>query len=91
MKIQKWLNLGASMPFLGIFDQSCHILVLLGRIFKKPIVIFQINILGYVSLQNFTKKEECLNLGRKVPVLGIFGLEIENNIVIFEINIAEFV
>ena len=79
------------MPFLGIFDQSCHILVLLGRIFKKPIVIFQINKLGSVSLQNFTKKQKYLNLGRKVPVLGIFGLEIENNIVIFEINIAEFV
>ena len=79
------------MPFLGILGQSCHILVLLGRIFKKAIVIFQINILEYVSLQNFTKKQKCLNLGQKVPVLGIFGLEIENNIVIFEINIAEFV
>ena len=37
------------------------------------------------------KKQKCLNLGRKVPVLGIFGLEIENNIGISEINIVEFV
>ena len=79
------------MLFWVIFDKSCHILVLLGRIFKKLIVVFQINKLEYVFLQNFTKKQKCLNLGRKVPVLGIFGLEMENNIVIFEINIAEFV
>ena len=79
------------MSFLGVFDQNCHILVFLGRNFKKAIVIFQIYILEYVSLENFTKKQKCLNLGQKVPVLGIFELEIENNIVIFEINIAEFV
>ena len=79
------------MPFLGIFDQNCHLLVFLGRNFKKAIVIFQVSILEYVSLQNFTKKQKCLNLGRKVPVLGIFGLEIENNIGISEINIVEFV
>ena len=67
---------GTSMLFLGIFDQNCHILVFLGRNFKKAIVIFQINILEYVSLQNFTKKQKWLNLGRRLPVLCIFGLEI---------------
>ena len=63
------------MPFLGVFDQNCHILVFLGRNFKKAIVIFQIYILEYVSLENFTKKQKCLNLEQKVPVLGNFWVE----------------
>ena len=37
------------------------------------------------------KEQKCLNLGRKMPDLGNFGLEFENNIVIFEINTLEFV
>ena len=41
--------------------------------------------------QNFTKKQKCLNLGPKMPDLFIFGLELENNIVIFEISTFEFV
>ena len=28
--------------------------------------------------------------GTKIPDLGIFGLQVENNIVVFEINIQDF-
>ena len=42
-------------------------------------------------LQNFAKKQKCLNLGPKMPDLGIFGLEFENNIAIFEITTLKFV
>ena len=37
------------------------------------------------------KKQNCLNLGPKRLELCIFGLEFENNIVIFEISTLEFV
>ena len=40
----------------------------------------------FVYLQNFTEKQKCLNLGPKVPDLGIFGLEFKKTIVIFEIS-----
>ena len=53
------------MPDLGIF----------GLEFENNIVIFEISTLQFVYLQNFTKKQKCLNLGRKMPYLGIFGLE----------------
>ena len=36
---------------------------------------FQISTLKFVYLQNFAKKQECLNFGPKVFYLGIFGLE----------------
>ena len=39
------------------------------RIFKKTI-----NTLQFVYLQNFAKKQKCLNLG-PMPYLGNFGLE----------------
>ena len=79
------------MPFLGIFHQECLIWVFLGKNFKKTIVRFEISTLKFVYLQNFTKKQKCLNLGPKMPDLCIFGLEFENNIVIFEISTLEFV
>ena len=37
--------------------------------------IFEISTLKFVCLQNFTKKQERLNLGQKIPDLSIFGLE----------------
>ena len=37
------------------------------------------------------KKQKCLNLVPKMPYLGIFGLEFENSIVIFEISTLEFI
>ena len=42
-------------------------------------------------MQNFTRKEKCLNLGPKIPYLGILGLEFQKFIVIFEISTLEFV
>ena len=41
-------------------------------------------------MQNFVKKQKCLNLGPKMPDLGIFGLEFENNMVKFQISAVEF-
>ena len=70
------------MPYLRIFGLDLK---------KKTIVIFEIITLKFSYLQNFTKKEKCLNLGPKTPDLGIFGLEFENNIVIFEISTLKFV
>ena len=70
------------MPLLGIFRQE---------FLKKTIVIFEISTRKFVYLQNFTRKQKCLNLGPKMPDLGTLGLEFENNIVIFEISTLEFV
>ena len=41
--------------------------------FSKSIAIFEIRTLKHVYLQNFTKKEKCLNLRPKMADLGIFG------------------
>ena len=59
--------------------------------FESNIFIFEIGILKFVYLQNFTKKQNCLNLGPKILDLGIFGLELKHNIVIFEISTLEVV
>ena len=37
------------------------------------------------------KKQKCLNLGAKICYLGIFVLEFENNVVIFEGSTLKFV
>ena len=41
------------MPYLGIF----------GLKFEENIIIFEISTLEFVEIQNFAKKEKCLNLG----------------------------
>ena len=41
----------------------------------KNYIIFEISTLKFVKLRNFVKKWKCLNLGLKMPYLGIFGLE----------------
>ena len=91
VKKQKCLNLRPKMSYLGIFDQKCLNWVFLGKDFKKTIVRFEISTLKFVYLQNFTKKEKCLNLGPKMSDLCIFELEYENNIVILEVSTLEFV
>ena len=58
---------------------------------KKPIAIFEINTLKFVNLQNFTKKQKCLNLVQKISDFGVFGLEFRNDIVVFEISTLQFV
>ena len=40
-------------------------------------------------LQSLPQKKKSLNLGPKMPDLGIFGLEFENNIVILVIDIKK--
>ena len=40
--------------------------------FEHIIVIFEISTLEFIQLQNFPKKQKCLNLGPKMPYLGIF-------------------
>ena len=47
--------------------------------FGNNIVIFEISTLDFVWLKSFTEKK-YLNLEPKMPDLGIFGLEPENNI-----------
>ena len=79
------------MPCLSIFDSKCLFWVFLGKNFRKTIVRSEIDTLKFVYLQNFKKKQKCLNSGPKLPALGIFGLEFENNSVIFEISALEFV
>ena len=53
------------MPHLAIF----------GLDFQKTIVLFEINSLEFVKLQNFAKNQKCLNLGPKWPNFHIFGLD----------------
>ena len=57
----------------------------------KTIVIFVISTLKFVYLQKFATKQKCLDLGPKVPYLGIFGVEFWKTIVIFEISTLKFV
>ena len=65
-KETKMLKFGTKNALLGIFDEKCLIWVFLGKNFKKNIVIFEISTLKFVYLQNFTKKQKCLNLGSKI-------------------------
>ena len=74
-------NLGPKMPYLGVF----------GLEFQKNYCHIEISTLKFVYLQNFTKKQKCLNSGPKMPDLGIFGLKFESNILIFEISTLKFV
>ena len=90
-KETKMPKFGTKKALLGTFVQECLISVFSARIFKKAIVIFEISTLKFSYLQNFTKKQKCLNLGPKMLDLGIFGLEIENSFVIFNISTLEFV
>ena len=83
---------GTTKPYFSIFDQKFLIGIFSGIHFlKKAIVIFEISTLKFVYLENLMKKQKFLNLGPKMPDLGIFCLEIENNNVIFEISTLEFV
>ena len=52
--------------------------------------MFKISTLEFVLLQKLVQKQNSLNLGPKMTYLGIFGLEFENNIIIFEISALNF-
>ena len=72
-----------------------------GLEFENNIVIFEISTLEFVWLQNFAKKQKCLNLEPKMPYLGVFdqkcliwvflGKNFKNTIVIFEISTLKLV
>ena len=53
--------------------------------------IFETFTITFDYLQNFTLKQKCLNFRPKVPDLGIFGQQSENDIAIFEMSTLEFV
>ena len=79
------------MADLGIF----------GLEFENNIVIFEINTLKFVQLQNFAEKQKCLNLGPDMPYLGSFdqkcliwvvlGNNFRKTIAIFGINTLKLV
>ena len=70
------------MPYLGIFDPKCLIWVFSGKNFKNTIVRFEISTLKFIC-KILLKKQKYLNLRPKMSDLWIFGLEFENDIVIF--------
>ena len=75
---------GTKNALLGIFDQEPYLHFFGQELKKKTVVIFEISILKFFYLQNFSKKQKCLDL-------GIFRLKFANNIVIVEISTLKFV
>ena len=67
---------GIKNALFGYFWPKISYLGILGRNFEKTIVIFEISTLKFVYLENFTKKQNCLNLGQKMPDLGILGARV---------------
>ena len=61
-EIMKMLKFGTKSALSGYFLLE----------FWKTLVIFEISTLELVQLQNFEKKQNCLDLGPKMPSLGIF-------------------
>ena len=62
----------------------------LGSNFEKPLSYLKSRSSNLSHSKCWCKKKS-LNLGPKMPVLRIFGLEFENTAVIFEISVLEFV
>ena len=69
------------MPYLGIFELK----------FEKNCSHIWNQHPQICLIANFAKKQKCLNLGPKMCDSGIFRLEFEKSIVIFEISTREFV
>ena len=59
--------------------------------FEKNTDIFEASVVKIAFLQSLVQRQKSLNLRPKVPDLVTFGLQFENNIVIFEISTLEFV
>ena len=49
--------------------------VFLSYNFRKAIVVFKISTLEFLQMQSFLQNRTILNLGSKMPYLGIFKLE----------------
>ena len=68
---------------------------------ENNIVIFEISTLKFFYLQILVEKQKCLNLGPKLPYLGVFqqkcliwvfiGKNFKNTVVMFEISTLKFV
>ena len=69
------------MSYLGIFELE----------FQNNIVMLEISTLEFVSQKSYSKKQNRLYLGPKMPYLGIFRLDIKKPLVIFEISTIKFV
>ena len=55
---------------MGIFGQKCW----------KDLVVFEIMTLKFLKLENFAKKINRLNLGRRIHCLGFYALELKKKI-----------
>ena len=74
-KNTKYLHLGQKLFIRVLFDWNS----------KKSLSFLKSTPWISVSAK-FGAKQKCLNLGSKIPDLGIFWLEVENNIAIIEIS-----
>ena len=77
-------NLGRKMPYLGVLSNSFE------KLLSYSALMSEIRLLEFVLLQTLVQKQISLNMGPKMPDLGIFLLELENNFVDFEIIALEF-
>ena len=75
------LNFGSKIPIWVLFGQNLK---------KDSITILKIGTFEFFKMQSFMLKKK-ISLGPKLSYLGIFQQEYEKNIVLFEINILEFV
>ena len=65
----KILKFGTKTALIGYF----------GLEFQKTNIVFEINILEFVNMQPSIQKQKNLNLGPKIPYLGIFWLQFNKN------------
>ena len=75
------LNFGSKIPIWVLFGQNLK---------KASITILKISTFEFFKMQSFMLKKK-INFGPKLLYLGIFRQEYEKTIVLFEINILEFV
>ena len=83
---QQCLDLGPNMPYWVFLTKKYLLWKKLGWNFRKKLL----NLSICKILQNFARKK-FLNFAHEMPILGVFGIEFENNIAIFEISTLEFV
>ena len=69
------------MPYLGV----------LGSNFENPLSYLKSAPSNLPYYEVWCKKQKSLNMGPKMSDFGILVLEVENNIVIFEITTFKFV
>ena len=78
------------MPKFGI--KNTLLRYFWAEIFKKLLSYLKSANCKFLRKSNFKLlNKQCLNLGPKMPYLGIFELRFEKTIVIFEINTLELV